>query len=95
VLAHTIRCAVQKLVDECMLLAVTGEYHRAGVVCDSIVPFISNITGGVNADDIRLYSDDGNTAAIDGYLNIPAVRKAIGADTRYVYTACNRTVRLA
>ena len=61
-----------------MGLVKDEQWFKAAIVCDSVLGYIVNVTGGVNSDDVRLFSDDSNSAAITAYLNRQDVRLAYG-----------------
>eukprot|EP01094_Clydonella_sp_ATCC50884_P024833 TRINITY_DN6342_c0_g1_i1.p1 TRINITY_DN6342_c0_g1~~TRINITY_DN6342_c0_g1_i1.p1 ORF type:complete len:428 (-),score=124.05 TRINITY_DN6342_c0_g1_i1:89-1372(-) len=84
---------VEELYSKCEGLVQNEDWYKAALVCDGVLAYIVNVTGGVNSDDVRLFSDDSNSAAITAYLNRPEVRQAIGVDVHQPFVVCNRTVQ--
>jgi len=77
----------------CTNLTETQQWQQAQIVCDNLLNFIVNASGGVDEDDTRDFSaDEPNQNLPQDYLNQPALQTALHLPSSIVWEQCNDDV---
>jgi carboxypeptidase C (cathepsin A) len=82
--------SVNQQMDQCSQAVNSQQWHQAQVLCDNLLAFIVNCSGGVEEDDVRLWSAYDGQPDVDltRYLNLPAVQQVLGVKSDITWVEC-------
>lgn len=96
-LSYTEKLQVEAMTSKCEYLVGAEQWAAAQVVCDNVVGYAVNASGGIDEDNLTIfgYQEDEIFAPIEEFMNLPSTKRLFGVRDNAQWDLCAPVTNLA
>eukprot|EP00762_Andalucia_godoyi_P000785 ANDGO_03848.mRNA.1 Serine carboxypeptidase-like 49 len=80
---------MEDMIAKCELLVRNEQWVEAYTVCDNVLNYAVNVSGGIDEDNLSQFTDSSLFNAVTQFLNDPAIQKSFGVRGSINWQVCS------